>query len=167
MIRKRFFLFFLLLLALDLLSKMGAIEWVPSMSSADRTYPYGGIGIFPDLLGISFSLNFVVNTGAAWGLFAGHSGFLFVLRASIIGCLLAYLLFFDRGRTPKFPLWLVVTGAIGNAIDYALYGHVIDFFHFVVWGHSFPIFNFADSYISLGVVGLLLFTQKAKKQMAL
>jgi signal peptidase II len=37
-----------------------------------------------------------------------------------------------------------------------LYGHVVDFLHFTFWGYSFPIFNLADTYITLGVIGLLL-----------
>ena len=167
MIRKKFFFCFLFLLGLDIATKIAAIHWIPAMSPGDRVYPYGGIGIFSDFFGISFSLNYIVNTGAAWGIFAGHSGLLFGLRAAIIFGLVAYLLFFHRGSTPKIPLWLVVTGAVGNAIDYALYGHVIDFFHFVFWDHSFPIFNIADSCISLGVIGLLLLTRKAKRQPAL
>lgn len=152
------------LLGLDIVSKMLAIAYVPSLSFYERTYPYGGIPIFSDFLGIDFSLNYVVNTGAAWGFFSGHSGLLFSLRAAIILALFAYLLFFRHGPRMKFPLWLVVTGAVGNAIDYCVYGHVIDFLHFVFWGYSFPIFNLADSCITLGVLFLFLFSGASKKQ---
>lgn len=166
MIRKAFF--FLFLFTLDVVSKIAVIQWVPPIYSGEYIYPYGGIGIFSDFLGgVSFSLNYVVNTGAAWGIFADHSGLLFTLRTAIIFGLIIYLLLFQRGSTPKFPLWLVVTGAMGNAIDYVLYRHVIDFFHFVFWGYSFPIFNFADSYITLGVLGLLFFTRNPRRQPAL
>jgi len=120
-------------------------------------YPFGGIGIFSDFLGISFSLNYVVNTGAACGMFPEHPSLLFGLRIAIILALLVYLLFFNRGARGHFPLWLVATGAIGNAIDFGLYGQVVDFIHFNFWGRSFPIFNCADSYITIGVLSLLLF----------
>ncbi len=149
------YLALLILLTLDFAAKMGAIAWIPPM--AHGGYPFGGIGIFSDFLGISFSLNCVVNTGAACGLFPGHPTLLFGLRAAIILGLMAYLLFFKRNGRGTFPLWLVATGAIGNAIDFVLYGHVIDFFHFHFWGHSFPVFNFADSYITVGVFFLFLF----------
>jgi signal peptidase II len=141
----------------DMLSKWAALHWIPPMGGGAPFYPFGGIPVFSHFFGISFSLNYVTNTGAAWGLFAGHSGLLFSLRTIIILGLASYLLFFQKGgELPKFPTWLIVTGAVGNAVDYLLYGHVIDFFHFTFWGRSFPVFNLADSYITLGVAGLLL-----------
>jgi len=162
---KKWAIFLVFLLGADIISKMVAIHFIPSMGILDRSYPFGGIPIFADFLGISFSLNFVVNTGAAWGLFAGHPALLFGLRIFIILGLVLYLLFFQEkeDRFPAFPAWLVITGAIGNAIDYLLYGHVIDFFHFSFWGNSFPVFNLADSYITLGVIGLILGRSLQKK----
>lgn len=155
---------FACLLALDVWTKMLAIEQIPALGTYDQGYPFGGIGIFPNLFGITFSLNFVTNTGAAWGAFASYTGILFLLRIAIIGGLLLYLLVFHRGNTGRFPLWLVVTGAIGNALDYWFYGYVIDFLHFTFWGYSFPIFNLADSYISIGVFLLLLLPRKKSEE---
>lgn len=154
---------FVTLLGLDIVTKILAIKWIPPMVWSDPVFPFGGIGIFPDFFGITFSLNYVVNTGAAWGVFAGHSGLLFSLRAAIIFGLVLYLIFFQRGETPKLPLWLIITGAVGNAIDYWLYRHVIDFLYFTFWGYSFPIFNLADSYITIGVMSLFLFSRRSKK----
>jgi signal peptidase II len=165
---RKWILFFTSLLGFDIASKVLANVFVPAMLPKIFGYPYGGIPIF-EISGVSFSLNTVVNSGAAWGIFQGHSGFLFLLRTLIIGALIAYLLFFNKGKspskpngTPPLPLWLIVTGAIGNGIDYLTYGHVIDFFHFCFWGHSFAIFNLADCYITFGVFGLLLLSRSAK-----
>lgn len=160
-------LIFPFLLVLDIVSKILAIAYIPYIDLYDRIFPFGGIPVFSDFLGIDFSLNYVVNTGAAWGFFSGHSGLLFSLRAGIILALLTYLLFFRRSLKIKFPLCLVLTGAIGNAIDYCVYGHVIDFLHFVLWGYSFPIFNIADSCITIGVFCLFLFSGAPKKAEAL
>lgn len=151
------------LLVADVLSKMGAVQWIPAMGPLDQSYPFGGIPIF-SVFGISFSLNYIVNTGAAWGLFSGQAGLLFGLRTAIILGFSIYLLFSQReGRLAKFPAWLILTGAIGNAIDYLLYGYVIDFFHFTFWGKSFPVFNLADSYITLGVIALIFSQPKTLK----
>ena len=145
---------FALLIGLDIVTKILAMEWVPSLSLS--SYPFGGIGIF-SLGGITCSLNYVVNSGAAWGMFAGHAGALFAFRTLII----LGLLFFVPKR---LPIWLVVAGAIGNAIDYCLYGHVIDFIHFTFWGYSFPIFNVADSCITIGILSLLLLGKQKQIQ---
>ena len=149
--------FFLFLLGLDVATKIVAIHFIPPLGFGG--YPFGGIPLF-SAGGITCSLNYVVNSGAAWGLFTGHSGLLFALRSAII---LALLLFVPK----RIPIWLVVTGAVGNAIDYCLYGHVIDFLHFTFWGYSFPIFNVADSCISIGIIGLLFLPRKAKEAKAL
>lgn len=126
-------------------------------------YPFGGIGLFSDFLGISFSLNYVVNTGAVCGIFPDHPGLLFGCRVAIILGLIGYLVVFNKKRQGTFPLWLIVTGATGNAIDFGLYGHVIDFFHFNFWGYSFPVFNIADSYITLSVLYLFFLGRSAER----
>jgi signal peptidase II len=158
---KKWILFFSLLLGLDAAAKWLALEFVPALGSTFLGYPFGGIPIF-DWIGVTFSLNAIGNTGAAWGLFQGHSGLLFLFRSLIIGALILYILFYNRGKSPSIPLWLVATGAVGNAIDYWAYGHVIDFFHFCFWGYSFPIFNLADSYITMGVFFLLIASRSEK-----
>src|SRR5438552_1119618 len=123
--------------------------------------PYGGVPVFADWGGISFSLNLATNTGAAWSLFSGYAGLLFLIRAFVIAGLIGYLVT-KRKEAPRW-LWLVAVGALGNALDYLLYGHVIDFFHFVFWGYSFPIFNVADSLISIGVAGVILFPKRGQQ----
>lgn len=163
-IRGKFWIFSSLL-AMDVVSKMAALHWVAPLRFGG--YPFGGVPIFSDFLGISFSLNTVFNTGAAWGLFAGNPGFLFGARAAIVIGLGLYLYFFHRPMFKMVSLWLVAVGAIGNAIDYILYGHVVDFLHFVFWGYSFPIFNLADCCITLGVIGMLFASRKSQKMFSL
>jgi len=154
---KKWWLLFLSLLLLDALTKALAMQYLPQSNS--QPFPFGGIPIFT-FSGVTFSLNFVTNTGAAWGLLAGHAGELFLFRILIIAILL-------YSMPKRIPAWLIVTGAIGNAMDYCFYGQVIDFFHFTFWGHSFPIFNVADSCISIGVFSLLFLSNKAKAAQSL
>ncbi len=141
------------LLVFDIFSKVAALHFIPPLSWGE--YPFGGIPIF-HFFGISFSLNLIFNTGAAWGLFSGNPGLLFAFRLVILSILGIYLYFYQRPFLKNGAIWLVATGALGNALDYLLYGRVVDFLHFTFWGHSFPIFNLADSYITLGVIALLL-----------
>lgn len=140
-----------ILLGADMASKIWAIHSIPPLGSKAIGYPFGGIPIF-ELGPVTFSLNMVTNTGAAWGLFQGKPGLLFALRVVIILGLIIYTIRSKQPFSRAWPFWMIITGAIGNGIDYLAYGHVIDFLHFTFWGHSFAIFNFADSYITLGVI---------------
>jgi len=125
-------------------------------------YPYGGIGIFKDFLGISFSINYVDNTGAAWGLLAKYPHFLFSIRIFIVIGLLIYLAKFNFDKAKDLPLLLIITGAIGNILDFIFYRKVIDMFHFNFWGYSYPIFNLADAMITVGIVWLFITFFKKK-----
>ena len=148
------------LLGVDALTKLLATRWVPPLNGS--MYPFGGIGLFENFFGMNFSLNFVVNTGAAWGLFPNHFVLLLSLRICVIAAILGYLLFFRSAGHSRIPLWFIVIGALGNIIDMFCYGHVIDFFHLQICGWSFPIFNIADSCITCGVILLLLWPSRSK-----
>ncbi len=149
-------LWLLALLGIDALTKALALQKLPLMHGS--CYPFGGVGVFENFLGVSFSLNVVSNTGAAWGIFPGHFSLLLSLRICVVAAIVIHLLFFRAPSRAQFPLWLIVGGALGNIIDMIYYGHVIDFFHFHLsfFKWSFPIFNVADSCITIGVALLLL-----------
>lgn len=164
-----FALMALLLLGVDLYSKWAIQEYLPHMRESAPYYPYGGIGVFPDIAGIEFSITHATNTGAVWGLFAEHLYLLLALRVTLIGGLIFYAFF---GKFPKqtlLPLVLVILGASGNVFDVLLYGHVIDMLHFRFWGWQYPVFNFADAFIFIGVAWMLtlsLFQRKRRAESA-
>lgn len=103
-----------------------------------------------------FSLHYLENTGAAFGLFENQRIF-FIVSTAIILCLIAYF-FVKMPKEKRYhPMLLtslfVVAGAIGNGIDRIWLGYVVDFFYFELI--DFPIFNVADCYI---VVALFIFS---------
>lgn len=118
-------------------------------------YPYGGIGIFKNFLGIEFSISHQINHGAAWGMLADFQIPLLYLRIALISFLFIYTIFFNTNPKRNIPFVLIIAGATGNVIDYFLYGHVVDMLHFVLWGYDFPVFNLADSAIFIGVAYVL------------
>lgn len=140
----------------DQISKFFVNQFIPHAESVYYTYPYGGIGVFKDFFGIEFSINHMTNKGAAWGLLGEFQYPLVVLRFFLILGTLVYVFFFNKHSAWQIPLLLIAGGAIGNVIDFFIYGHVIDMFHFVFWGYDFPIFNIADSAISIGIATLFL-----------
>ncbi|MDN3504412.1 MAG: signal peptidase II [Rhabdochlamydiaceae bacterium] len=161
-ISKRTLLYSLLylaaLLACDSFSKFWTFENIAKMSWLYPSYPYGGIAVFKNFLGISFSLNYVQNTGSAWGLFSDYQIPLFIARSLLVGALIIYQLFFLKKQYHAFALTMVISGAIGNLVDVVLYGHVIDMFHFNLWGYHYPVFNIADMSICIGVVWLIIYS---------
>ncbi|MDJ0652177.1 MAG: signal peptidase II [Simkaniaceae bacterium] len=118
-------------------------------------YPYGGIGVFQNVFGIDFAINKANNTGGAWSLFSAFPKTLFMVRIAIILSLLGYVFFFNKDRKRDFPFMLIITGALANIGDTFIYGSVVDMFHFVLWGYSFPIFNVADMLIFFGVATMI------------
>jgi signal peptidase II len=146
----------ILLISIDALTKYYIHKNVMEMSWLNPNYPYGGIGVFKDFFGISLSLNYVQNEGAAWGSFANYSTALFYSRIAIVIGLIVYLAIVDLPFKKLLPYWLVVTGAIGNILDRLFYGHVVDMIRFVFWTHSVAVFNFADALITVGIVTLLI-----------
>ncbi|MBU1188748.1 MAG: lipoprotein signal peptidase [Gammaproteobacteria bacterium] len=106
-----------------------------------------------------FNLTLAYNTGAAFSFLndaGGWQRWLFVVLAVVItGVLLVWLQRARHLRLQALALALVIGGAIGNVIDRIRLGHVIDFidWHYRDW--HWPVFNLADSAISVGVVLLI------------
>lgn len=146
----------LTVLLLDQLTKIWTYRHIPAMEHFPYIYPYGGIGVFKSFLGIEFSLTHMTNKGAAWGMLGNYQISLIFLRLGLIIGTIIYLFGFNTHRVWQIPLFLIVAGAIGNVIDFFVYGHVIDMLHFVLWGYDFPIFNIADSAISIGILALIV-----------
>jgi signal peptidase II len=94
-------------------------------------------------------------------MFGGYQLPLLYLRVALILALIIYTLFINKRKQWQIPLCMIIAGAIGNVIDYFLYGHVIDMIHVVLWGYDYPVFNVADSAIFLGIAALLLTPTKA------
>lgn len=93
------------------------------------------------------------NTGAAFGIFQGSNLILSALAVVVSG---AIIYFFPRVPQDDFTLRLAMSmqlgGALGNLVDRVTIGQVTDFISVM----NFPVFNIADSSISIGVVVLLI-----------
>jgi signal peptidase II len=101
------------------------------------------------------------NAGAAFGIFQSFTlGFLIVSAVIMAGILIYYWFLPPHDWVARIGLSLVFGGAISNAYDRAVKGSVIDFIQVPHW----PVFNVADSAVSVGVVVLLLGTLWANRQ---
>jgi signal peptidase II len=103
------------------------------------------------------------NTGAAFSFLSNAGGWqkwLFSGLAVVISALLVWWLSRTRRSDWRIalPYALVIGGALGNVIDRARHGHVIDFIKWYVGDHVWPSFNIADSAIVAGAIGIALFS---------
>ncbi len=121
------------------------------------TYP---IVIWQNFLGIDFTIEHAVNTGAAWGILKSFQKPLLVARVFVILTLVIFMFKNAPNLKRSFYLSFIVGGALGNVLDFFLYRHVIDMFHFTFFSRSFGIFNFADAMIFFGCLGYLLTSKK-------
>ena len=99
-----------------------------------------------------FRVTHAINTGSAFGLFPNQTSLLII--ASVIG-ISVLIYFYRRQPRPSFflrlSLGLQLGGAFSNLIDRIALGHVVDFIDVGAW----PIFNLADTAISVGIFMLL------------
>ena len=110
-----------------------------------------------------FEFTFVLNPGAAFGLFTQgpaelRLGFFIAIALFAVFVILSFFRQLAPGdHTSALGLGLILGGAIGNLIDRIARKEVIDFLHFRLWGgRTWPDFNLADAFIIVGVVILLI-----------
>jgi signal peptidase II len=102
-------------------------------------------------------LTYITNTGSAFGLFKSFNVF-FILFSIIVIILIFYYLnkVKENEKALQFAVGFLLGGTIGNLIDRVSYGFVIDFIDFRIW----PVFNIADSAVSISVILLIVLLWK-------
>lgn len=134
----------LAVLALDQMTK----QWVVQTLAVGESWPQGG-----------FWITHVVNTGSAFGLFAGYTPMLIVASVVSLGVLLVLYWPFQRaGLGPQLSFGMMLAGAAGNLVDRISIGYVTDFIDVLPW----CIFNLADTFV---VLGFLLFMYTILRQL--
>lgn len=142
--RFRHFIYFILLVALDQLTKY----WARMVLQKD-----GPISIIPGVL----KLQYHENTGAVWGIMTGKTELLTVMTI-ILSVFLIFIYFKipqQRRYLPISIIWVfIMSGALGNFIDRITLKYVVDFIYIELI--NFPIFNLADNYLTLSSILLLI-----------
>jgi len=109
----------------------------------------------------SLNLTLAENRGAAFSFLSTASGwqrwFFVVLALGVSTLLVVWLSRLNaRQRLQASALAFILGGALGNVWDRMVYGHVIDFIDVYYADWHFPVFNIADSAITVGAVLLIL-----------
>lgn len=151
-------LFFAILVGID-----QAIKYITLIALK----PIGNI----DIINNFFSLTYVENRGAAFGMLEGGK-WLFILLTIIvcIGLTIYYSKLAQQNRLfiVRVSIVLICAGAVGNAIDRIFRGFVVDMLNFNIFGYDFPVFNFADICVCIGafflVLGIMFFDKNMEEK---
>jgi len=146
-----------LLLAL-LAGAIVAIDQATKLSIVQSMRLNESISIVPNL----FSLTYIRNPGAAFGLLAGSSnafrmvffGLTSIFALGLLGTILLRMP--EQDWVGRVSVAGILGGAIGNLIDRLRFGEVIDFLDVYVENYHWPAFNVADSAITVGVIFLIV-----------
>ena len=149
---KRIWIFCLLIAGLILLDQVTKVAIEQNYALGESTSVIKGF----------FSLTYIRNTGAAFGMGAGaadHWRKILFLALPVLVCFYLMVLIW-KTRNDRLMLGLsytlILAGAIGNLMDRFSMGYVVDFLDFYYKYHHFPAFNVADSAITVGAALLLI-----------
>jgi len=104
-----------------------------------------------------FYISNVHNYGAAFSILYGNR--IFLIFVSLIAILFIYFFLIKNKNLRRIEVViysLLLGGVCGNLFDRILYGYVIDFLDFNIFGYNFPVFNIADICIVISI-GLIVF----------
>ncbi|HZJ56889.1 MAG TPA: signal peptidase II [Clostridia bacterium] len=128
----------------------------------DRISKYLAIVYLKDIGSIEiikgvFSLTYVENRGAAFGILQNQRWF-FIILTVVVGIGIIYFMFTQSNIESllRISLSMILAGAIGNLIDRIRFGYVVDMLHFTLI--DFPVFNVADCFVVAGTILLAFYT---------
>lgn len=98
------------------------------------------------------------NQGAAWGILQGQMTFFYIVTVVVVIFIVYYIQKYGK-ENPFFgyTLGILLGGAIGNFIDRLFRKEVVDFIDVYPFGYNFPIFNVADSALTIGVLLMIIY----------
>lgn len=145
---KRIFIISFIILVIDIISKRLVIGGLAKNESIS-------------IIGDFFRITYAENTGVAFSLIEGYVGFIIIMTVIVIMMIFKYIKNNNIGKYEEVGYSFILGGAIGNLLDRVIYGYVIDFLDFNIFGYDFPIFNIADTFIVIGVLilGIISFRE--------
>ena len=128
-------------------------DQITKLIVSNNMHLYQSITVVPGL----FNITHIHNPGGAFGFMAGQSPAIRTLLFLVVSVFAVGFIFYFYANTPPTHPWLasglalIFGGAIGNLIDRARMGKVIDFLDVYIRQLHWPAFNIADSAITVGM----------------
>lgn len=142
-------------LAASIAAVAALIDQISKFLIAHNLQPNQSIPAINDI----FHLTYLTNTGSAFGLFRNLNLLFIFISIGVLVLIIHYLRSTEsEDKIEHVFFGLLLGGITGNFIDRVALGHVVDFIDFRVW----PVFNLADSFITLSVIGLVFYSWKKK-----
>ena len=123
------------------------------------------INVIPKFLYLSLEKNYGVAFSMLW-----NNRLLILIISLLLILFLIYLLnkeSLSKGKNNKLlnaTYGLLFGGILGNLIDRIVRGYVIDYIGVYIFNYRFPVFNLADSFITIGVILMIISTFKEEKK---
>ncbi len=133
------FIFFLI----DLISKQ-IIMHVMNLNESIKVIPH------------FFSLTYVRNNGAAWSILKDERILLMIVTVIVLFLINKYMNREELSKIEELTYGIIIGGIVGNLFDRIIYGSVIDFLDFNIFGYNYPVFNLADTFIVVGIMLLII-----------
>ncbi len=97
------------------------------------------------------------NSGAAWGMLQGQMIFFYIITVVVLAILVyVYIREAKDNLLLQTAIVMLAAGSFGNFIDRILFQEVVDFVDVLLIFYDFPIFNVADSALTVGVVLMIV-----------
>ena len=103
-----------------------------------------------------FYITLCHNDGAAFSILRDKQILLIIITLIALFFIYKYMNKQDLSKYDSFAFSMIVGGILGNLLDRIIYNYVIDFIDFKIFGYDFPVFNFADCFIVIGVILLMI-----------
>lgn len=115
-----------------------------------------------------FTIRYVKNQGAVWGIFSNPSHSIIPKLITVLSAIALVIVIYYFLKIHSRCIWelvslsFIIGGAVGNIIDRIVQGYVVDFLDVYIKNLHWPTFNVADSFISIGVIILIISIWRGK-----
>lgn len=143
--KKKIYWLSLLFFIIDLISKQIIIQLID-------------LGDSVKIVSKFFYLTYVRNEGAAFSILQNKQILILLITVFALFFINKHLNSDKIDKLESFSYSMIIGGILGNLLDRLIYGYVIDFLDFRIFGYHYPVFNFADCFIVIGIIILMIYT---------
>lgn len=143
-LKKKLLIFSILCILIDQISKLLIVN------SYDVN---GGFSVIDGF----FSITYIKNTGAAWGMFSNGTIILSLISIVFLFFMIKYIYELKKvSYLNVISYGMLLGGIVGNLIDRLVRNYVVDFLNFNIFGYDFPVFNIADCFIVISIILIVI-----------